>query len=111
LAEGALILIDRNGTELENWTAGLALIASGVFLLAGFLTPIAGTVMALTTLAVGVSWLQPPRTNLIGEPLPMALVIVIAAAVALLGPGSFSLDRRIFGRREIIIPRTPHPPK
>jgi len=29
-----------------------------------------------------------------------------AVSVALLGPGAFSLDSRLFGRREIIIPDT-----
>jgi uncharacterized membrane protein YphA (DoxX/SURF4 family) len=110
LAEGVLFLIDPNGGGLANWAAGLALTASGLLLLAGFLTPIAGAVMALITLAVGVSWIQPPA-NLIGEPLTVSFAVIIATAVSLLGPGSFSVDRRIFGRREIIIPRTPHSPK
>lgn len=30
-------------------------------------------------------------------------MIAIASAVALLGPGAFSVDSRIFGRREIVI--------
>jgi uncharacterized membrane protein YphA (DoxX/SURF4 family) len=111
LAEGVLFLIYHNGTVLESWIAGLALTGSGAFLLAGFLTPIAGALMALAALAVGVSWIQPPRTNLIGEPFAAALVVVMATAVSLLGPGSYSLDCRIFGRHEIIIPRTPHSPQ
>ena len=35
--------------------------------------------------------------------------IAILVAIVLQGPGAYSLDARIFGRREIIIPRiTPH---
>lgn len=34
--------------------------------------------------------------------------ITIAAAVACTGPGVFSLDSRLFGRREIVIPKSPH---
>jgi hypothetical protein len=30
---------------------------------------------------------------------------VIAAAVAGVGPGAFSFDARLFGRREVIIPK------
>jgi hypothetical protein len=32
-----------------------------------------------------------------------ALVTSAAAAVVLLGPGAFSVDARLFGRREIVI--------
>jgi hypothetical protein len=41
------------------------------------------------------------------------LAIVLAATmligIILLGPGAFSLDARVFGRREIIIPPPVHP--
>jgi uncharacterized membrane protein YphA (DoxX/SURF4 family) len=30
-------------------------------------------------------------------------IIVLTVAVALLGPGAFSLDSRMFGRREILV--------
>lgn len=32
--------------------------------------------------------------------------VTIPIAVAFLGPGAFSLDARLFGNREIIIPRS-----
>jgi hypothetical protein len=35
-----------------------------------------------------------------------ALATVIAAALVCLGPGAFSLDGRLYGRREIVIPDT-----
>jgi hypothetical protein len=36
------------------------------------------------------------------------LALVIAAAVVCLGSGAFSVDSRLFGRREVIIPKHPH---
>jgi hypothetical protein len=35
------------------------------------------------------------------------LFALIAIAVICLGPGAYSLDARLFGRREIIIPARP----
>jgi hypothetical protein len=34
----------------------------------------------------------------------MALRVAIASAIAILGPGALSVDARLFGLREIIIP-------
>lgn len=111
LVQGALFLVDHTGVALENWIAGLALAGSGALLIVGFLTPVAGAIMGLTALAAGATFLRPAGTNLVGEPLSIVLVAVIAIAVALLGPGAFSLDRHLFGRREIIIPRTQPSPQ
>jgi hypothetical protein len=36
--------------------------------------------------------------------LPAVCVMAVSTAIALLGPGAFSLDARLFGQREIIIP-------
>jgi uncharacterized membrane protein YphA (DoxX/SURF4 family) len=73
---------------------------SGVALIAGFLTPASGAVAGLTTLFIVTTWTPPDR-------LAALILIVDAAALTLLGPGAHSLDARLFGRREIIIPHDP----
>jgi hypothetical protein len=37
----------------------------------------------------------------------VGLIVVIAISLALLAPGAFSVDSRLFGRREIVIPKSP----
>jgi uncharacterized membrane protein YphA (DoxX/SURF4 family) len=89
----------------------LIIIASGVSLLIGFLTPVAGVLMALATIGIARSWVPPPTSNFFNTPLPAFLVVFVAAAITLLGPGALSIDRRLFGRREIIIPHSPRSPR
>ena len=71
-------------------------LASAVSLLAGFMTPVIAT-----TIAIGASLLA--VSGLLSSPFA---VIIPAAAIALLGPGAYSLDARMFGRREIFVPNT-----
>ena len=40
----------------------------------------------------------------------VALVVIVAVAIALLGPGAYSLDSYLFGRREIVIAARGHSP-
>ena len=68
-----------------SWQSAIALVLAGC-VLAGFLTPLA---------AIGAA-----AVSLFGSA-PYAFAI--AAALALLGPGAFSVDARLFGRREIVI--------
>lgn len=91
---------------LESWVVGLALAGSGFTLLIGFLTPFASAAIALITTAVAVALVPPPARDLFHPSLAEALVVVVAASLAFLGPGSLSVDCRLYGRREIIIPQT-----
>ena len=97
LFEGVEFLSETAVSPALNWILGFLLLTAVVFLLAGFLTP----PLALTALAVGAASLVGAREAAAFE----VYAVILAAAIALLGPGAFSLDARIFGRREIVIPR------
>jgi len=85
----------------------LLTVASGTALLIGYLTPCAGVVAALFSIGSVLSWFPAPKPDLFEAKLTATLAIVMVAALVCLGPGAFSLDARLFGRREIIIPRLP----
>jgi len=91
--------------QVGAWvTAGL-LIVIGASLLIGFLTPAVSLVTAIANLGIMLSWLPPYPWNLLNAKLAAAQLFVTSIAIAFLGPGAFSLDCHLFGRREINIPK------
>jgi uncharacterized membrane protein YphA (DoxX/SURF4 family) len=108
LAEGVSYLTGSADPAFSAWAAGLLAIASGASLLLGFLTPAGSAIAGLGCAGILFAWLTPPVPNLIDERLCAILVITVASAIVLLGPGALSIDARLFGRREIIIPRSSH---
>jgi hypothetical protein len=82
--------------SLSFWTAPLFLIP--VFLLClGFLTPYVSTFCCLLQLAV----LLITRGE---NGFHMSIAILDSGIVAALGPGAYSIDARIFGRRILNLP-------
>ncbi len=77
----------------------------GVLVLIGLLTAVAAFLAALGTAAVSLSWLPSATANAFEPGLTPLLVVLVATAIAFLGPGAFSLDAALFGRREIVIPQ------
>jgi uncharacterized membrane protein YphA (DoxX/SURF4 family) len=70
----------------------------------GFLTPAASAAATVGYLIRGVSsFLMAAANNHVSTSTAFNLA-AMSAALVLLGPGAFSLDARLFGRREIIIP-------
>ena len=67
--------------------------ASGLLLVAGLWTPVAGAVVALIEIS------QILRVG--GEPLVSLLSAAIAGGLAMLGPGRWSVDARLFGWKRI----------
>jgi len=86
------------------YLAGLLAVAIGSLLLIGFMTPFVSFLVGLTVIAIAFSWFPAPSQNFFDAKLTGVFAAIMSGALALLGPGAFSLDARLFGRREIIIP-------
>jgi len=71
----------------------LAKIVLGLLLLAGLWTPVAGTLVAI--LEIGILIVQSE------DPWIHVLLTTLGVSLALLGPGAWSLDARLFGWRRI----------
>lgn len=88
-----LVLQSRNSFD-GRWPSGfigVMAIVTAVLLTTGFLTPIAGILGGLTVLLAGGPAYE--------------CLLALAVVVFLLGPGAYSVDARLFGRLEIVIPR------
>ena len=69
---------------------------AGILLLAGLWTPIAGSVITLVELWIALSL---PGDSCI----PIGLA-VLGASLAMVGPGAWSIDARLYGRKHIHTP-------
>jgi uncharacterized membrane protein YphA (DoxX/SURF4 family) len=100
----------------SKWTFGALLacllwVLGGAFLLIGFITPLASALVGIVGVGSAISWLPAPIGNLFDGRLGFLEVIALAAAIALLGPGAYSVDARLFGRREIVFPASSRTPE
>jgi uncharacterized membrane protein YphA (DoxX/SURF4 family) len=101
-------LIAAPGTQpIGSWIMGLLGVVIGTALLLGILTPVAGGLAALCNLCNCVFWLLASGAGPHGSVVITVYLIIMSMVVVLLGPGAFSLDAYLFGRREIAIPEAP----
>ena len=72
---------------------------AGIFLLAGLWTPLIGIVAALNEVVIGVSAHSPVH----GSCWTHLFLAAMATGVAMLGPGAWSIDAHLFGRKRFDI--------
>jgi len=94
LTAGVFLVMQSRNCFNGSWQSGLigvVAIVAAALLATGFLTPIAAVLGGLTVLLAGGPSYE--------------YLLALAVVVFLLGPGAYSVDARLFGRREIVIPR------
>jgi len=104
LRAGTGLLLVRDGicilaSPLHQHADGLTMVASltGLFLLLGLWTPIVGMLLAGLSLTLLTFQHEDPRI--------LFLHAMIGVALALLGPGVWSIDAAMFGRKRIDLPK------
>ena len=93
----AQTLTQFRSSELSASALGIEalVLLAAISLLLGFVTPFVAVLIGLVSVAVAFN----------------IDIVVLSTAIALIGPGAFSIDARMFGRREIHIPSTTRPQK
>jgi uncharacterized membrane protein YphA (DoxX/SURF4 family) len=91
-------VVAHSVTTLRSEPLGLALLAAftsalGLFLIVGFWTPVAGGLIAVS--ALWDAFEHPAHRNY------SVMVGVLGLALALLGPGAWSVDARLFGWKRL----------
>ena len=81
---------------MNETVPAVLLMGAGILLIVGLWTPIAGTSIALIEI-----W---KMLTVPGDKWVWLLLGTVGAAVAMLGPGLFSIDARLFGWRRIEAP-------
>lgn len=95
---GSILLYQGIHQTLES-PPGLSTIpaivgaAAGLFLLVGLWTPVAGIVASVMQVWVILTGMNEPLIALISG--------ILGATIAMIGPGAWSIDARIFGRKHI----------
>jgi uncharacterized membrane protein YphA (DoxX/SURF4 family) len=66
---------------------------AGILLLVGLWTPVGGALVTIVEL-----WIVLLR---VGDPLVPLMLAILGATLAMIGPGAWSIDARLFGRKHI----------
>jgi putative oxidoreductase len=75
-------------------------VGAGILLLVGLWTPAAGTLAAILKVSIAFSRFLSHS----GDPWIAVVQAVLGAVLAMVGPGAWSIDARLFGRKRVDFP-------
>ena len=85
------------GDPLLSFLLPIVCVSTGILLLIGLFTPVSGAVAAAVKTGLGISRFSSHSA----DPWIFLAVAILAAALAMIGPGAWSIDARRFGRKHI----------
>lgn len=103
LVEGGFYL-GAPAASFTTSSVGLAALVTGALLFVGCLTPVAGLVAILGAAGVALSLFPQSSPSVFDSKAAVILGLTMLLTIIGTGPGRFSVDARMFGRREIVIP-------
>lgn len=86
----------REAHQFASMAPPIIAAGAGILLLVGLWTPVTGAVVALAEV-----WIAFSRA---GDPWIPIMLATLGATLAMVGPGAWSIDARLFGRKHIDIP-------
>ena len=111
---GALAALQAGGIMTGNHAmmslaalAAISMAIAGLALIIGFLTPIASALVCLGEAGIMLTCAPPETLLLFHSGMAAFEFEVMSAVLVILGPGTISLDGRLFGRREVVIAVAP----
>ena len=90
----------REAPPLPTAVLQITGVGAGILLLVGLWTPVAGTLAAIVEVSIVFS----RYFSDFGDPWIAIIQAVLGAVLAMVGPGAWSIDARLFGRKRIDMP-------
>ena len=105
--QAVLFLASKDARTVVRVAGALAILTS-IFLVTGFRTRLASLLVALGIAFISLRIPSLPTQDLFDRFSPALFAETMSMALVFLGPGAFSIDARLYGRKEIIIPYNSH---
>jgi uncharacterized membrane protein YphA (DoxX/SURF4 family) len=97
---GVLASLTLATPALATVALQIVVIGAATLLLVGLWTPVAGTLAAVAKVSIALSRFFSHS----GDPWTPLAMAVLGAILAMVGPGAWSIDARLFGRKHIDFP-------